>query len=127
MSAIQASSAEAADNSVFLRGRLADEPIDKQLPSGDLLTVFRLIVARPPAERVRVDTIECVTARSRPRRTLAKARPGDVVEVEGSLRRRFWRAPNGPASRYSVDVTLARVLTGRRRGGASRGRTQASA
>lgn len=126
MTAIQPS-AEAADNSVFLRGRLADEPLEKQLPSGDLLTVFRLIVARPPTERVRVDTIECVTARSRPRRLLAKARPGDVVEVEGSLRRRFWRAPNGPASRYSVDVTLVRVLTNRRRAGASRGRTQASA
>lgn len=119
--------AGSADNSVFLRGRLADEPTDKQLPSGDVLTVFRLTVARPPAERVPVDSIECVTTRSRARRALSKARPGDTVEVDGSLRRRFWRASNGPASRYSVDVAAARVVSAGRRGGASRGRTRASA
>jgi single-strand DNA-binding protein len=31
-----------------------------------------------------------------------------VVEVSGSLRRRFWRTPAGPASRYEVEVNAIR-------------------
>lgn len=120
-------SAESADNRVFLRGRLADAPVDKELPSGDVLTVFRVTVERPPGERGRVDSLECVTTGSRPRRSLTRARAGDLIEVEGSLRRRFWRSPSGPASRYSVDVSTLRVLTAGRPSGASRARTRASA
>ena len=97
------------DNEVFLRGRLADKPVEKELPSGDVLVLFRLTVPRPAGERVRVDSIECVTSRPRPRRALAKATPGSEVEVEGSLRRRFWRAPSGPASRYAVDAAVVRI------------------
>jgi single-strand DNA-binding protein len=120
-------------NEVYLRGRLADDPVEKELPSGDVLVVFRLTVPRPPSDRVRVDSIECVTSRARPRRTLAKAQPGMELEVEGSLRRRFWRAPNGPASRYAVDATTVRISSRRladppagRRAGASPARTPAS-
>jgi single-strand DNA-binding protein len=117
-------------NQVFLRGRLADRPVEKELPSGDVLILVRVTVPRPAGERVRVDSIECVSSRPRPRRTLAKAEPGWEVEVEGSLRRRFWRAPSGPASRYAVDAVVVRVSrqarpTGRR-GGASPSRTQVS-
>ncbi|WP_073390864.1 single-stranded DNA-binding protein [Jatrophihabitans endophyticus] len=115
------------DNHVFLRGRLADEPTTKELPSGDELTVFRLTVSRPPGDRVRVDSIECATTRARPRRALERAAVGAVVEVSGSLRRRFWRGPAGPASRYTVDVATARVIRSDRAGGASRARTPASA
>lgn len=115
-----------SDNDVFLRGRLADVPVDKDMPSGDVLTVFRLTVARPPGDRVRVDSLECVTARPRVRRTLSRAAPGDEVEVVGSLHRRFWRSPIGPASRYAVDVDTVRLRKAGRRGGASRVRTPAS-
>src|SRR5262249_4540467 len=104
-------------NQVFLRGRLADLPVEKELPSGDVLVLFRLTVPRPAGERVRVDSIECVTSRPRPRRTLANIAPGSELEVEGSLRRRFWRAPSGPASRYAVDVTGVRVNRRVRRAG----------
>jgi single-strand DNA-binding protein len=100
---------ETPANQVFLRGRLATEPVEKQLPSGDLLLVFRLTVPRPADERVRVDSIECVTSRPRARRTLGKAVAGMELEVVGSLRRRFWRAPTGPASRYAVDVATVRI------------------
>jgi single-strand DNA-binding protein len=100
---------ETSANRVFLRGRLAAEPVEKELPSGDLLLVFRLTVPRPADERVRVDSIECVTSRPRARRTLGKAVAGMELEVEGSLRRRFWRAPTGPASRYAVDVAAVRI------------------
>lgn len=98
-----------ADNHVFLRGRLAAEPTVRELPSGDVLTVFRLTVARPPGARARVDSIECSTARARARRTLERARPGDQVEVTGALHRRFWRSPTGPASRYAVEADTVRL------------------
>jgi single-strand DNA-binding protein len=105
-----------ADNQVFLRGRLAAAPLIRQLPSGDELCSFRLTIDRPPGSRVSVDTIACSTTRARVRRTLERGEPGDQYEVTGSLRRRFWRAPTGPASRYEVDVTTARLTTRRRSG-----------
>jgi single-strand DNA-binding protein len=98
-----------SDNHVFLRGRLAELPLEKELPSGDVLLTFRLTVLRPPGERVRVDSLECSTTRPRVRKTLARAEPGDEVEVTGCLRRRFWRSPAGPASRYAVDALTVRL------------------
>jgi single-strand DNA-binding protein len=115
------------DNWVFLRGRLADEPVARELPSGDVLTVFRLTVARPSGERGRVDSLECSTLKPRARRSLERAEPGDQVEVTGSLRRRFWHTPAGPASRYAVDVETVKLFRAGRSAGATRGRTPASA
>ena len=107
-----------ADNCVFLRGRLADVPAVKDLPSGDTLATFRLTVNRPPAGRVKVDSLECATVRPRVRRTLLRAQPGDQLEIRGSLQRRFWRSPTGPASRYTVDVETVRLTrVGRRDAG----------
>jgi single-strand DNA-binding protein len=97
------------DNEVFLRGRLAAEPTLRDLPSGDVLAVFRLTVTRPPGSRARVDSIECSTSRARARRTLERALPGDQLEVTGALHRRFWRSPSGPASRYAVDAETVRL------------------
>lgn len=117
-----------SDNQVFLRGRLAEDATFRELPSGDELAVFRLTVNRPPGGRVRVDSIDCVSVRPRARKVLARATPGDELEVVGSLQRRFWRSPAGPASRYAVDVASVRVLTkAGRRVAASRARTPASA
>jgi single-strand DNA-binding protein len=117
---------EGANNHVFLRGRLADQAEDRALPSGDILTVFRLTVARPPGDRVRVDSLECATIRPRARKALERAEVGDELLVTGSLHRRFWRSPAGPASRYSVDAVTIRVVRVGRRGAASRGRMRAS-
>lgn len=98
------------DNHVFLRGRLADIPVRRELPSGDQLAVFRVTVPRPAGDRGRVDSIECGSVKPRVHRTLARAHPGDGIEVTGSLHRRFWRTPSGPASRYSVDAITVRLL-----------------
>ncbi|MGI8679282.1 MAG: single-stranded DNA-binding protein [Jatrophihabitans sp.] len=117
----------ASDNHVFLRGRLADAAIEKDLPSGDVLVTFRLTVSRPPGERGRVDSLECVSTKPAVRRKLERAEAGDHVEVTGSLRRRFWRSPAGPASRYSVDTSNVRVIRAGRRAGARRARKPASA
>lgn len=116
----------ASDNQVFLRGRLAAAPIFRDLPSGDVLAVFRVTVARPPGDRARVDSIECATAKARIHKTLARANAGDDVEIAGSLHRRFWRTPTGPASRYAVDVDSVRLKKSGRRGVASPDRTPAS-
>ena len=99
-----------AINRIELQGRLADVAIERTLPSGDVITSFRLTVDRPKGERGRVDSIECATDRARVRRTLQRASPGDIVHVDGELRRRFWRSPSGPASRYEVRVHSARIV-----------------
>lgn len=103
-------------NEVVLVGRLAAAPEGRELPSGDRLTTWRLVVDRPPAHRrapegVRpptVDTLDCVAWRSSLQRASASWLPGDVIAVEGALRRRFWRGPTGASSRYEVEVAKAR-------------------
>jgi single-strand DNA-binding protein len=109
--ALIADESPTGDNEVFLRGRLAAEAEVRTLPSGDELCAFRLTVARPSGNRSRtkVDSIDCVTTSARVRRSVLAADPGSVVEVRGSLRRRFWRGTAGLASRYEVDVAAAKV------------------
>lgn len=123
--------AEAAhpDNRVFLRGRLAEEPVFRDLPSGDVVAAFRVTVARPAGGRARVDSIECTAVKPRAHKALARVGAGDDLEVEGSLHRRFWRTPSGVASRYAVEVDTVRATNPRRASraaGASRVRTRAS-
>jgi len=104
-----------ADNHVFLRGVLAEVPRVRKMPSGDELCSFRLTVPRPKGSfgRTRVDSIECATTRLAVRKAAVHVVPGDVLEVTGSLRRRFWRTGSGSAtSRYEVDVVTARKAKG---------------
>ena len=110
-------------NQVFLRGMVASAPVVRTLPSGDELCAFRLTVPRPPgdpsASKVRVDSIDCASTRATVRRSALRWVKGDVVEVTGALRRRFWRTSAGtPASRYEVDAATVRraVSSGRRTG-----------
>jgi single-strand DNA-binding protein len=101
-------------NEVLLVGRLSVPPEERELPSGDLIVTFRLVVDRPaprrdePASRATVDALDCVVRGRGLRRTTLGWDPGDVVEVQGALRRRFWRAPNGASSRHEVEVLRAR-------------------
>lgn len=105
-----AEDAGADANTVRVRGRLAAEAVPRTLPSGDQLATFRLVVRRPEPRRrgPAVDTLDCVAWRGDVRRVVGRWQPGDVVEVEGSLRRRFWRSPAGPASRTEIEVARAR-------------------
>jgi len=102
-------------NEVVLTGRLSVEPVSRTLPSGDTITTFRVVVrrvgeARAERPRVTVDALECVAWDGRVRRTVQGWRAGDVVEVHGSLRRRFYRAGGGAQSRVEVEVTRARRI-----------------
>ena len=102
---VESAAAIDAENSVFLRGVFAGEAIVRTLPSGDELCSFRITVARPPGARARVDSIDCSSTAAAVRRGALRCQPGDLVEVRGSLRRRFWRGPaGGPSSRYEVEV-----------------------
>ena len=105
-------SASESRNEVSLVGRLSADPISTELPSGDVVLTLRLIVDRDERSRrpPNVDTIDCSAWSPRARRTVASWHPGDVVEIEGALRRRFWQTNSGPTSRYEVEVIAARRL-----------------
>lgn len=103
--------AETHLNAVSLRGRLSADPETRELPSGDRLLTFRLVIDRPPSRgehRRRVDTIDCAAWSGRVQRSVQAWGVGDVVSVEGHLRRRFRRSDTGPTSRVEVEVTKAR-------------------
>ncbi len=103
-------------NEVCLAGRLAAPAEERTLPSGDVMVSFRVVVARPPGRKPgrerapTVDTIDCVAWTAPLRRATLAWSAGDVVEVTGALRRRFWRAGAGAASRTEVEVLKARRL-----------------
>lgn len=100
-----------SENQVRLVGRVAAAPQVTALPSGDEVVTWRLIVDRPSAEQAPyVDTLDCAAWSARTRRSARSWSAGDLVTVEGALRRRFWRGPQGPRSRYEVEVTAARRL-----------------
>lgn len=91
-------------NEVRLRGRWTGAS-ERQLPSGDEVVTARLVVPRPGAG---VDTIDCALWTGVLRRRAMKVVDGATVEIDGSLRRRFWRTPTGAASRYEVEVSALR-------------------
>ena len=100
-------------NSVTLVGRVSAEPDLRELPSGDRLVTLRVVVDRPPergsAKRV-VDVIDVACWSKRTQRTATSLGSDDTVRVEGSLRRRFFTAGAGRASRYEVEARrLVRV------------------
>jgi len=122
-----------AVNSVRLVGRVSAEPQRRELPSGDELVQLRVVVARPtrPARaprvgrgtagtgadeagspRARVDTIDVTCWTALTRRTAGRLQPGQVVEVHGALRRRFFKAGAVTQSRYEVEASLLRRVGG---------------
>ena len=113
---------EADVNEVLLTGRVSGVPEERELPSGDRVVQLRLVVrrrSRPrPAggSRASVDTID-LSCWTRPlQRKALRLGAGDLVTVHGALRRRFWRSPGGPSSRYEVEVTAPGPAPRRRTG-----------
>lgn len=105
-------------NEVRLVGRLGVGRREVTLPSGDPVVSFHLVVSRAhgggrarerrPREPT-VDTLACAAWTSRCRRTVLGAQPGDVLEVDGALRRRFRRTVGGsPTSFYEIEVSRVR-------------------
>ena len=108
-----ASEAWQSVNEVRVAGRISAGPEERVLPSGDVLWTFRVVVPRRPSRaggRPGVDALECAVWGGRVRRSVASWRQGDVVEVSGSVRRRFFRAAGGAASRFEIDVDAGRLI-----------------
>ena len=123
---------EGADlNVVRLTGRISAEPQARELPSGDLIVHLRVVVPRqvlvpgqegarsrradhvPAGGRTRaprVDTIEVTCWSGLVRRSALRLRVGDLVEVHGALRRRFFRTGPVLQSRYDVEARVVRRL-----------------
>jgi single-strand DNA-binding protein len=99
-------------NSVRLVGRLGAEATEMTLPSGSVLASFRVVIDRPPQHESgrRVDALECTAWTPRVRRSARSWRKGDLVEVEGAIRRRFFATATGRASRVEIEVSAARLL-----------------
>jgi single-strand DNA-binding protein len=106
-------SGESTDNMVALRGRISSAPVERELPSGTVITTFRLSVprARTPmtaGSTQSVDWVDCAAWSARSRRTVGGWAVGDEVEVTGALRRRHFRAGEASTSRLEVEVLSAR-------------------
>lgn len=97
-------------NELRLVGRVSGAVVERELPSGDVVVTFRLVVARPPGgpSKVAVDTLDIACWRPRARSTALRLGDGERVEVGGALRRRFFRTGSGPASRYEVEALSVR-------------------
>jgi single-strand DNA-binding protein len=110
-----ASTAQPAANEVHLIGRVAGAAVSRILPSGDTVTMLRVVVDRPPSARRQggagSDTVDCAMWTARLRQRAGAVTPGTVVEIDGALRRRFWRTAGGPASRYEVEVSALRRVS----------------
>jgi single-strand DNA-binding protein len=95
-------------NEVTVCGRLSAAAVTKELPSGDEIVNWRLLVDREAVDGNRkVDVVDCTTFAARVRRQALSWSEGDLIEVVGALRRRFWRGAGGLQSRCEVEVDSA--------------------
>ena len=101
-------------NEVRLVGRLAADPRLRELPSGDTVWNLRVMVERPSSgtekPRQRVDSLECTVWGGRLKKQVEGWFAGDLVDVSGALRRRFFRAGGVTASRVEVELRRGKVI-----------------
>jgi len=90
-------------NQVHLCGRVSGVPIERELPSGDKVVEFRLIVSRE--SRVGVDTLDIGAWNAKARRKSTTLKEGEWIEITGAIHRRFWQAPQGVASRWQIEAS----------------------
>ena len=99
-------------NEVVLIGRVTSPAAERVLPSGDTIASWRLTVDRDGDGR---DVVDCTAWTARLQRSALAWEKGDIVEITGALRRRFWRAGAGLGSATEVEVHTAKRVTGARR------------
>ncbi len=108
-------------NEVYLVGRVTSLAIEKELPSGDKVVEFRVVIGRvkstsstrsPKSRTVKkeVDSLDIAAWSSKTRKAALSLKVDTWVEIHGAVRRRFWQAPSGLASRWQVEAsTVARL------------------
>ncbi|MBO0829067.1 MAG: single-stranded DNA-binding protein [Streptosporangiales bacterium] len=95
-------------------------PSRGELPSGDEVVTWRVVVARDPTNAPSgadgrsgptVDTLDCAAWRAGVRRQALRWREGDVVEIEGAVHRRYYRTGAGQTvSRHEIVAHRVRRL-----------------
>lgn len=106
---------EEPTNLVRLRGRVSTAPEERALPSGTLIVTLRISVRRESSPMTRgsrqsSDWVDCVAWGARSRMSASRWGIGDVVQVEGALRRRFLRGDGATSTRLEVEVLRGRLL-----------------
>ena len=94
-------------NEVRLVGRVTSLAVEKELPSGDKVVEFRVVIGREKMRngKKEVDSLDVAAWSAKARRAALAVKIDSWVEVKGSVRRRFWRAPTGLASRWQVEAS----------------------
>jgi single-strand DNA-binding protein len=94
-------------NSVLLIGRVTSKGVERVLPSGDKVVEFRIVVGREKSRGAKkeVDSLDIAAWSSKTRRAALSIKVDNWVQVSGAVRRRFWQAPTGLASRWQVEAS----------------------
>lgn len=98
-------------NQITLIGTLSGEPEWRELPDGGEVVVWRTVVRRRSrrSDRLTHDTLRCVAYEPAVQRSVRAWTHGDLIELNGSLRRRFW---DSQRSMYEVEVFTATLSSG---------------
>jgi len=84
-------------NVAFVAGSLSSDPVERTLPSGDLVVNYE-ITSRSPGSGTQTVPVAWFKPPKRRQRLVA----GDAVLVIGQVRRRFFRAGGATASRTEI-------------------------
>lgn len=95
-------------NTVSLTGRCSSPGSEKELPSGDRVVEFRVVVKRD--DRDGYDTFDIALWSSALRKRALTLKVGEWIEIEGALRRRFWKAGATSVSRWQVEARQLRRI-----------------
>lgn len=104
-------------NQVQLIGRVSCEVQHIELPSGDVIASFRLVVPRVASSRgkrkskQKVDVFDCTAWSAKAKKAATRLSVDDTVCVEGQLRRSFKRSAGAPMSFVGVDVSACSRVT----------------
>ena len=93
--------ANSADtNEVRITGRIS-AVVTRELADGCTLVTFRVTVSDGAG---RHDTVECASVKATVLKRARGITEGERVQVDGALRRTFWKSGQSLASRTSIDV-----------------------
>jgi single-strand DNA-binding protein len=94
-------------NEVLLVGTMTTDPAERTTSDDQQIVTFRLDVEREHAGTGH-DEFDCSVSTGRGRRAALEWAAGDVVEVAGALRRRFYRGASGTRPFFVVEADQAR-------------------
>lgn len=95
-------------NDVMLRGRVSAPAVQKELPSGDKVVEFRLIISRE--KKSGVDTLDIASWSAKSRKVALGLKTDEWIEISGAIHRRFWKSAGGVASRWQVEaIDISRI------------------